>query len=349
MKILYLSSHAVLEFDEIKLLTELGHQVFSMGIYQSANVANHMRPAVPNLFEDDRLRELSLNSTKDNLHPELINWADLILMMHNTRIKIEDHPQPWLDNNWKMIKDKKVVWRSIGQSTRQIEESLKPFRKQGLKIVRYSPFETNIPEYQGEDAVIRFYKDPDEYKDWNGTNAQIVNISQAMFGSDTVPSRGDHMAIDIFKQVLEGKNWKIFGPNNDNAGEHDGGLLSFEDLKSMLRFNRVFFYTGTRPASYTLGLIEAMMIGIPIVSVGPKFGDNVYRDQKSFEVHEIIGKSGEAGFWSDDINQLREYCDLLINEYEVAKQVSEKGRARAIELFGKQTISKQWEEFFNKL
>jgi hypothetical protein len=31
---------------------------------------------------------------------------------------------------------------------------------EGLEIVRYSPMERNIPGYIGEDALIRFYKDP---------------------------------------------------------------------------------------------------------------------------------------------------------------------------------------------
>ena len=33
MKILYLSCHSILEYDEVKLLTGMGHYVFSPGAY----------------------------------------------------------------------------------------------------------------------------------------------------------------------------------------------------------------------------------------------------------------------------------------------------------------------------
>lgn len=349
--ILYLSAHEVLEMDEVKLFTELGHSVFSMGAYQTANHGAGLRGPIPNLYQNDHLRGVSIQCSKENIHSELIEWSDVIVSMHNARVDVNDYPQPWLKGNWKKFKDlkKPVIWRSIGQSNRQIEESLKPFRKDGLKIVRYSPFEETIPSYQGGDALIRFYKDPDEYKDWNGQVPHIVNISQALFGSDTVRSRGDHMSKDVFDRVVEGFDWRVFGPDNEKALLHNGGVLSHEDLKQMLRFNRVFFYTGTRPASYTLGFIEAFMTGIPIVSIGPEHGNDVYKDQKTFEVHEIIGQSGGAGFWSDSIEDLRRYCKLLLDDHELAKEVSAKGRTRAIEYFGKAKIAKEWEVFLNSL
>ena len=41
------------------------------------------------------------------------------------------------------------------------------------------------------------------------------------------------------------------------------GSLSHEDMLDYLRRCRVYLYTGTQPASYTLGLMEAMLTGIP--------------------------------------------------------------------------------------
>lgn len=156
------------------------------------------------------------------------------------------------------------------------------------------------------------------------------------------------MAKKIFDQTVDGLDWKIFGPNNENAGPHNGGGLSFEDLKSMMRMNRVALSMGTRPASYTLGFIEQMMTGMPMVSIGPVFGNDIY-PQKTFEQHEILGLNQEYGFWSDSPEALKRYCQLLLDSQDLAQEVGRKGRQRAIELFGKQTISDQWKEFLNKL
>lgn len=350
MKILYLSCHTILEYDEIKLFTEMGHEVFSMGAYQTANADNGIRPAVPNLYENQHLRAVSLQCSKENLHQELIDWCDIVIMMHNASME-GNHPQPWLANNWKKLKASKkpIIWRSIGQSTRNIEKSLEKFRRDDLKIVRYSPKEDTIPDYQGSDAMIRFYKDPEEYKDYVGSTERVVNVSQALFGGPNAKSRGDHMALSTFRETVMGLDWKVFGPDNEFANENNGGALTFEDLKTMLRFNRVYLYTGTRPASYTLAVIEAMMTGIPIISIGPALGNAIYSDQNTFEMAQIIGDGGEAGFWSDSVAELRDFCKRLLADQDLAIAIGKQGRSRAIALFGKETIRKQWEEFFKTL
>lgn len=347
MRILYYSAHEILEHDEIKLFTEMGHEVFSLGVYQNSN-QGILRGPVPGLYDNSHLRGVALQCSKENTHQELIDWADVIVLMHNARISVDDPPQPWLSGNWEKFKKsgKPIVWRGIGQSNSQIEQALVPFRKEGLKIVRHSPKDDTIPGYAGMDAMIRFYKDPDEYYGYNGQNARVINLSQALFGSDKVASRGDHMCIDFFKQVVDGYDWKVFGPDNQNAGEHNGGELSFEDLKQMFRFNRVFFYTGTRPANYTLAPIEAMMTGMPIVSIGPEHGNEIYTDQKTFEMHELIG---DGGYWTDSFTQARKYLADLLTNHQLALEMGAKARARAIELFGKDKIRKDWEEFFKTL
>lgn len=345
--ILYLGCHSTLEYQEVKLFTEMGYSVFSLGgVFQNSNEGDKMRGPIPNLIIN---KDLTANpQTKDDIHPDLISWADIIFMTHNVPSK--DHPQPWIANNWKAIKKSKkpCIWRTIGQSNVAIEEAMTSFRTEGLKIVRYSPKEKNIPSYVGEDAIIRFYVDPEEYQGYVGNIPRLVNVSQGMFGSDTQAPRGEHMAKDVFDQVVEGLDWKIFGPGNDYAGEHDGGMLNYEDLKTMMRLNRVGLYTGTRPASYTLGFMEMMMTGMPVVSIGPEHGNKLYK-QDAFEAHEIIGPNGEAGFWSDNPEELRNFCKMLLDNHDLAKQIGDKGRTRAIELFGIEGRKKEWEEFFNKI
>ena len=55
MKILYLSCHEVLEFDEISMLSDIGVQVFSIGAYldPARPTGGGLRPALPNLCRDE--------------------------------------------------------------------------------------------------------------------------------------------------------------------------------------------------------------------------------------------------------------------------------------------------------
>jgi len=346
MNILYLGCHEILEFLEIGLFTGMGHQVFSLGgAYQNENRGASLRGEIPNFRVVEEL--IPKAQTKEAIHPDLIEWADIVFMTHNVPDK--DHPQPWLAKNWDLLKKSKkpVIWRSIGQSAGDIEKSLDRFRKEGLHIVRYSPREDRIPHYQGADAIIRFHIDQQEFDGYSGQNPRLVNISQSLFGGPS-PSRGDHMNLSEFKQIVNGFDWKVFGPDNQNAGEHDGGVLNYEDMKSMLRFNRAYIYTGTRPASYTLAFMDALMTGIPVIAIGPKLADQLYQ-MDTYEVHEIIGTPGEAGFWSNDVTELRNYCKMLLENPDLARTVGSNGRLRAIELFGKDAIREQWKTFFDSL
>lgn len=328
MKILYLSVHGVLEYDELKLFTELGHECCSHGSYINPHVDNAYRPAIPEMKYDPAFAELANRHPASNLHPDMIEDKDVIIVMHMVH---------FITNNWDKIKHKRVIWRSIGQSEPLQESMLSPYRQQGLQIVRYSPRERQIPNYIGEDAVIRFYKDPSEYCGWTGTSGSVMAMNQAM------KYRGLALNYDFFHQACDGLPVKLFGPLNDNVPEN-AGFLSYDLMKRELRENRVFLYTGTRIASYTLGFIEAFMTGIPIVSVGEVAGNNPTLQQKTFEVPELI-EHGVDGFVSDDIAAIRAYILTLLSNYEYAKYVSSNARRKAVQLFGKETIKSQWKNF----
>jgi len=350
-KLLYMSCHEILEFQEVSLFVELGYDVYSMGAYSNPAQAGILRPAIPGAKPHPQLHAVYLQSSKENIHQELVDWADLIVMMHNSRVDVVDHPQPWLgstrvnsegktEDNWEKLKKKPVIWRSIGQSTKEIEESLKPYRDDGLKIVRYSPKEKTIPSYCGEDAMIRFYEDENEFKGWTGEKKQVITIAQSM------KSRGDACNFRAFLEATEPFERRLFGPGNEDAGLI-GGQLTYEQLKQELRTSRVYFYTGTQPASYTLNFIEALMTGIPIVAIGKSFYRQ-FPDQDTYEVPEII-KNGENGFVSDSIEELQKYIQLLMDDYELAKKIGENGRKTAIELFGKEKIKEEWRLFLERI
>ena len=331
MKILYISVHEVLEYDELKIFTELGYECYSHGQYSRPHLGSTLRPPIPEMKFDPHFADKVDRFPQDNLHPEMIEEMDIIIVMHSPSFIIK---------NWEKIKHKRVIWRTIGQSVYWVEALLRPYREQGLEIVRYSPRERMIPGYIGEDEVIRFYKDPNEYGKWVGNKLNVITINQMM------KQRGIDCNYNLFHSVCKGLPVKLFGPNNEGVPEN-AGMVTYEQMKNEMRENRVFFYTGTRIPSYTLGFIEAFMTGIPIVSVSEIHGNHPLYQQRTFEIHEMI-EHGKEGFVSDNPSELNLYLQELLNNHDLAKRISENARNKAIQLFGKENIKKQWKKYLNK-
>lgn len=340
MKILYLSCHSILEYEEVKLLHELGHEVFSPGAYvEPANPGDaSLRPSIPGLvYNEDILKKFHAihdkypgEDNKDHLSPEVVDYFDVIIIMHLPR---------WVHLNWPVMKKKRVIWRTIGQSISSTEQQLRPYRQRGMEIVRYSPMEKNIPGCLGQDALIRFYKDPDDYYGWTGHQKRVITFAQHMKDRDKACN------FTFFEQVTRPFERHLFGPGNSNVGDWGTDKVPYEQLLQELRDNRVYFYTGTHPASYTLNFMESWMTGIPVVAIGPEHGNaNYFPGHNLYEVPHLI-RNGVDGFVSDNASKLQEYIRDLMNDDELAKQIGEAGRASAIETFGKEKIKQQWKDY----
>lgn len=334
MKILYISCHAILEYDEVKLFHEMGYDVFSAGVYAYPHFRAGMpRPGIDTLPHYPELERLAstIDASGGAIPQELIEWADTVIFMHRPE---------WLQKNWPKLKHKRVIFRSIGQCVSHTERLLEPMVVEGLQIVRYSPKERNIPSYSGENALIRFYKDPNEYTSWTGDKPQIINFTQSL------TQRGEFCHKREIDMVTSGFQHTIYGIGNEDLGDRWGGQVEHEQMLQILRENRAYMYTGTWPASYTLSFMEALMTGIPIIATGTVTARGSFEPLDLYEIPDIIN-NGVNGFVSDDINQLREAADLLLNNHEYAKMISREGRKTAIELFGKNKIKDQWREFLS--
>src|SRR4030042_3599610 len=274
-KIFYNSVHSVLEYDEIKLFTELGHSVFSSGAYlQPAGHADLPRPGIPGASYFPELEAIARHSPRTEMPKELIDPFDIFIFMHGPNV---------LEANWPRIRHKKGGFRSIGQNPPDVEDMLAQFRAEGLKIVRYSPKEELLPHYCGQDAMIRFYKDPDDWKDWNGNNNVVINHTPTLKGRRTF------CHYDEIYPIVKESGGKIYGTGNEDLGTLNGGNLPYEDLKQAIRDARVFIYGGTWPAAYTLSFIEAWMTGIPMVCIGKKLAEQISYIPKDnrFQFYEI--------------------------------------------------------------
>ncbi len=346
-KLLYFSCHEILEYDELKLFSELGYECYSLGAYTQPGGEEHRKRPPLALPYDPHFIELSLQYDRRQIHPEMLEGFDIIVIMHTPDFLAphrSSDKEAFGEGNWPLFREfikkgGRVIWRSIGQSIPHVERRLAPMVAEGLEVVRYSPAEETIEGYVGCDALIRFYKDPDEWTGWTGDDRVVINFTQSL------KSRGDFTGYKTVTKVFEGIPAKVYGPGNDDLGILSGGQLSNEQQIQTMRSARAYFYTGTYPASYTLSFIEAMMTGVPMIAVGRQLGNGpMFPGMSVYEVPDII-QDGISGYVSDQPHILRRHVQELLADVNLAKSISAFGRARAIELFGKSKIKAQWADF----
>ena len=316
----------------MKLFNGLGINVFSHGAYVDPrdNSGDTKRPPLDIPFYPD-LFPLAKATPKEALDPKLFEWADVVVYMGSVE---------WIEDNWAAMKAAKnrVIWRSIGQSTPRIEQRLTALAAQGLELVRYSPEERKLPNFAGETALCRFYKDPDEFGDWRGTTARVISIGQM------VKHRNAYCGLGWYEESTNGLNRMMIGPHNDDIDTMPTALLSYDELKDALRENRAFFYTGTFPAPYTLGFIEAFVTGIPVVAIGPGLRNHYVGGGGVTGLYEIpsLIQNGVNGYWSEDTATLKGYVRDLLNDPDLAQRIGQAGRTTAIKEFGKEAVAEAW-------
>lgn len=340
MRVLLLASHAVAEYDDVRMFADLGYEIFAPGGYEDPRRSvEGIRPALPDApyYPDlvalcQRQREAggdpgeAIDWAKANLHPDLIDWADVIICHH--------FPERWIGGQWDRIRHKRVIWRTCGQSDPRLEAAMKPYRREGLQIVRYSPAERRYFEralsFAGEDAVIRFGKYPDDYGPWTGDLAAVGNITQDMV------ARGAACGLGYWTIATNGLPVRPAGKGSEAIGGL--GLLDYGAMLDYLRHIRVYLYTGTRPASYTLALIEAMMSGVPTLSISAEDWGKGWDGADLFEGDEITYSAAAPYLARDTLAK-------ALGSVEI--ETSRIMRQRAIDLFGIETIGAQWRAFLS--
>lgn len=341
MKLLYLTSHETMEFEELEIFNLLGIDVFSIGYYlnpkEPLNPTRYPLPIEPKkdlidkfLLENPKFKPQEPLTFK--LTKEFVKEFDVILCSHFYQ---------YLDVNWEVLKDKLVIRRSIGQEHSFNEAMFSKYRKQGMKSVINTPKSALVPNFIGTDALVRSSCDPEIFKGWIGGGDFILTVQKNM------KKYPIHSQFQFYEEVTRPYKRILCGKNNEEVDFAMSGV-DFSVLMDHYKTCQVYFASCSRPAPITYTFMEAWMSGAPLVSIGPVHGNtHDPANNHLFEQYEFI-ENGVDGFWSDDINELRSYINLLKDDVRLANEVSSAGRKKAIKIFGKQTAIDGWKDTFEK-
>jgi len=330
MKLLYLSCHSILEYDELRIFKELGIDVFSHGAYHNPqNLDDTKRPPLVIPYHKE-FSDTTLLYPKENLDPLLVKWADTVIVMH-----VYD----WIWKNLKKLKGKRVILRTIGQNITNDEGIIQQLVREGIEIVRYSQKEQTIPGFAGQSVLIRFAKDKNDFGPWTGEQMNVVTVAQSYKQRDFACN------YKIFEKATAEYPRKVYGPHNENLGPIYGGCPDYKGLTEQLKKSLIYFYTGTYPASYTLNFIEAAMSGLPMVALGDLLGNSPdFPGQQTYEVADLL-KRYEAGLTGDSIEELRKNVKLLFKNVDLRKKLSKNIREMAVDLYDMERAKMQWKKY----
>jgi hypothetical protein len=333
LNILYYSVHEILEYDEIRMLTDAGHRVFSMGNYRDPSKHGALRRPLPQFFYPGDWERYN----SEGLTREFAEQFDVTIVMH----EIEKAAQIL-----NLCPDMPVVYRSIGQATMSTEAKLRLLSDR-IKIVRYSIREAETPGFLPADAVIYFGKNLEDFsRPWVGGDRLITFHNNYILRRNvSVPSPEDYLTLSSTFPC------KLYGLGNDGMAEW-GGLTDPEKQLELYRSAALYLYVCTVGPNYTLSFMEAMGTGLPVVAPSARMIEST----ADAEVQKSVGFSGVSGRYeiedlldNDDaliyssINEAKSKIEWLLKNPRYCQDVSLRQRQRFSSMFDDKKIIKQWE------
>lgn len=183
--------------------------------------------------------------------------------------------------------------------------------------------ETKAESWGQSCMVIPPAADPDEYGDFDGSLPVALRVA------NQVLARRERFAWDAHCSIVAGHASKLVGHNPGLEGVEAAG--SWSELRQHYREHRAYVHTAGvgLDDGYNLGVVEAMMTGMPIVSL-------------ALPQSPVI--DAENGYISNDVAYLNARLGELLRDRDTARTLGQRSRERAIELFSLSAFVNRWRE-----
>jgi glycosyltransferase involved in cell wall biosynthesis len=142
--------------------------------------------------------------------------------------------------------------------------------------------------------------------------------------------RGRRLGADVFELLRKEVPLELVGMETESLGGL-GEVFPPDLPKFEARYR--FFFNPIRWTSLGLAIIEAMMVGLPVVGLA------------TTELVTVI-RSGESGFLDTDPLKLVEPMRTLLADPAEARRLGANARRYALERFGIDRFAREWEEVF---
>ena len=143
-------------------------------------------------------------------------------------------------------------------------------------------------------------------------------------------TRGRRLGADLFERARRDVPLDLVGLESEHAGGL--GALAHADLPAFEARYR-FFFNPIRYTSLGLSIIEAMMVGLPIVALA------------TTEIPTVI-ENGRSGITSTSVDELIDGMRLLLRSPQEAQRLGEAGRKVARERFAIGRFVGDWDRAF---
>jgi glycosyltransferase involved in cell wall biosynthesis len=169
--------------------------------------------------------------------------------------------------------------------------------------------------------VIRPCADPAEYHGFTGDEAVALRVA------NQVMQRPRRFAWDAHVRISEGHPLTLLGHNPEISGSAPAN--SWAELKAAYRQHRAYVHTAGvgLDDGYNLGVVEAMMTGMPVVSL------------QGSESPIVDGVNGHVG---DDLFVLNAQLGALLADRSRARELGERARESALREFSVAAFSSGW-------
>lgn len=344
LNILYFACHETLEYDDVRMLTEMGHRVFSIGGLANPDSSRpSTRPTMARFYSREWWSAFAADPGNDlaskRITQEFASRFDVAIVNHDSAL---------LDANIHSLTGMPIVFRSIGQSNDHHEAVLGRYLD-AVHVLRYSQREVGLPNFCRTDRVIYFGKFLSDYPQWNGGSRAITfHNSYPTRGTVSVPS------LDQYSDFARTGPFDLYGFLNEGIDAWRG-LAPAELQLELFRTAGAYLYVYSVPPSYTLSLVEAMLVGVPIVApsaaairtiLGPVAETCGFTDAR-YEVTELLDDD-PALIW-DTLSEAHSKIDTLLADPEQAFRISQKLRAKASLLFDVTNIASQWQQLLSEI
>lgn len=249
---------------------------------------------------------------------------DYARLLKDPRVNFpEGYDLAWLMFNWqfKLFRDDRSIKKLYRVSkVRELDhpEWVELLERDDFTVVSFYPSTVEwARQKHGVDIpYIPLGLDPDAYGGWTGEDGTILSIIHSY------EERGWHY--HAYREATEGLP-TLHIDHLDPKQE----VYEYADIQRALQRARLYLHDGEQ--EYTITLIEAMMTGMPLVTFRLP---NVER----YVVH------GDNGFVCDTAEQVREACQLLLSDDDLAAKMGAASRDKALREFHEERWRAQWVE-----